>query len=162
MAPDLNLLLAHVHGKVVMITGAGGSIGSELTRQLLSLGPKALVLFELSEVALYEIEMEIEEFQAAKAIEGRARRPGGATKVVPVLGSVLDRKLVARTIRDFEVEVIYHAAAYKHVPIVETEPVHRPAEQHLRNAGPGRSRAESWAWSASCSCRATKRCGRPT
>ena len=65
VAPDNELLLAHVRDKVVMITGAGGSIGSELTRQLLMLGPKALVLFELSEVALYEIEMEIEEFRAA-------------------------------------------------------------------------------------------------
>ncbi len=121
VAPDLNLLLAHVHGKVVMITGAGGSIGSELTRQLLSLGPKALVLFELSEVALYEIEMEIEEFQRREQDKAAPDGPL-ATKVVPVLGSVLDRKLVARAIRDFEVEVIYHAAAYKHVPLVELNP----------------------------------------
>ena len=63
VTPDLELLAANVRGKVVMITGAGGSIGSELTRQLLKLGPKALVLFELSEVALYDISMEIEDVQ---------------------------------------------------------------------------------------------------
>jgi FlaA1/EpsC-like NDP-sugar epimerase len=121
VAPDKELLLAHVRDKVVMITGAGGSIGSELTRQLLMLGPKALVLFELSEVALYEIEMEIEEF-----LDRHNKKPDAVelakTEIVPVLGSVLDRKLVARTIRNFGVEVIYHAAAYKHVPIVEQNP----------------------------------------
>ena len=121
VAPDKELLLAHVRDKVVMITGAGGSIGSELTRQLLMLGPKALVLFELSEVALYEIEMEIEEF-----LDRHNKKPDAVelakTEILPVLGSVLDRKLVARTIRNFGVEVIYHAAAYKHVPIVEQNP----------------------------------------
>ena len=121
VAPDKELLLAHVRDKVVMITGAGGSIGSELTRQLLMLGPKALVLFELSEVALYEIEMEIEEF-----LDRHNKKPDAVelakTEIVPVLGSALDRKLVARTIRNFGVEVIYHAAAYKHVPIVEQNP----------------------------------------
>jgi FlaA1/EpsC-like NDP-sugar epimerase len=122
VAPDHDLLLAHVHGKVVMITGAGGSIGSELTRQLLMLGPKALVLFELSEVALYEIEVEIEEFLRQRKEVPEAEAPAPETEIIAVLGSVLDRKLVARTIRNFGVEVIYHAAAYKHVPIVEMNP----------------------------------------
>ena len=122
VAPDHDLLLAHVHGKVVMITGAGGSIGSELTRQLLMLGPKALVLFELSEVALYEIEVEIEEFLRQRKEAPEAEAPAPETEIIAVLGSVLDRKLVARTIRNFGVEVIYHAAAYKHVPIVELNP----------------------------------------
>jgi FlaA1/EpsC-like NDP-sugar epimerase len=121
VAPDHELLVAHVRDKVVMISGAGGSIGSELTRQLLMLGPKALVLFELSEVALYEIEMEIEEFLDRHNKQPDAI-PLAKTEIVPVLGSVLDRKLVARTIRNFGVEVIYHAAAYKHVPIVEQNP----------------------------------------
>jgi FlaA1/EpsC-like NDP-sugar epimerase len=121
VAPELELLTGHVKDKVVMITGAGGSIGSELTRQLLELGPKALILFELSEVALYEIEMEIEELKWRRAKEPDAT-PLTDTKIVPVLGSVLDRKVVARTIDNFGVEVIYHAAAYKHVPIVEMNP----------------------------------------
>lgn len=121
VAPELELLTAHVRDKVVMITGAGGSIGSELTRQLLALGPKALILFELSEVALYEIEMEIDDVKRRMSKEEDAAGVT-ETKIVPVLGSVLDRKLVARTIGDFGVEVIYHAAAYKHVPIVEVNP----------------------------------------
>jgi UDP-N-acetylglucosamine 4,6-dehydratase len=121
VAPELDLLTAHVKDKVVMITGAGGSIGSELTRQLLALGPKTLILFELSEVALYEIEMEIEEIKRRPPKEAEGTIPP-ETKVIPVLGSVLDRKVVARTMADFGVEVIYHAAAYKHVPIVEQNP----------------------------------------
>jgi FlaA1/EpsC-like NDP-sugar epimerase len=99
----------------------GGSIGSELTRQLLRLGPQTLVLFELSEVALYEISMEIEEVQRRLRMRAEADAPA-ATTVVEVLGSVLDRKLVSRTIQELGVQVIYHAAAYKHVPIVEANP----------------------------------------
>ena len=121
VAPELELLTGHVKDKVVMITGAGGSIGSELTRQLLELGPKSLILFELSEVALYEIEMEIEELKWRRAKEPEAP-PLADTKIIPVLGSVQDRKLVARIISDYDVEVIYHAAAYKHVPLVEVNP----------------------------------------
>jgi FlaA1/EpsC-like NDP-sugar epimerase len=121
VVPNLELLTANARGKVVMITGAGGSIGSELTRQLLKLGPKTLVLFELSEVALYDISMELEDLKRRlqKETEGAT---SGATSVVAVLGSVLDRKLVARTIQELGVEVIYHAAAYKHVPLVEANP----------------------------------------
>jgi FlaA1/EpsC-like NDP-sugar epimerase len=121
VSPNLELLAANVSGKVVMITGAGGSIGSELTRQLLKLGPKRLVLFELSEVALYEISMEIE--QLKRRLQQEAAAPATSdTTVVEVLGSVLDRKLISRTIQELGVEVIYHAAAYKHVPIVEANP----------------------------------------
>jgi FlaA1/EpsC-like NDP-sugar epimerase len=121
VSPDLELLGAKVRGRSVMITGAGGSIGSELTRQLLAVEPKTLVLFELSEVALYEITAEIED------IKRRTKdRPeiGNLTEtaVVGVLGSVLDRQLVTRTIEQHGVDVIYHAAAYKHVPIVEANP----------------------------------------
>ncbi len=122
VVPNLELLTANVRGKVVMITGAGGSIGSELTRQLLRLGPKTLVLFELSEVALYEISMEIEELNERLHKDEPERRAEQTTAIVQVLGSVLDRKLVARTIEQLGVEVIYHAAAYKHVPIVEANP----------------------------------------
>jgi len=118
VTPDLALLTAQVSGKVVMITGAGGSIGSELTRQLLKLEPKTLVLFDVSEAALYEISLEIEELKRRLHNEDESSTPV-ETSVVQVLGSVLDRKLVARTIAEQGVEVIYHAAAYKHVPIVE-------------------------------------------
>ncbi|MBM3544339.1 MAG: polysaccharide biosynthesis protein [Alphaproteobacteria bacterium] len=120
VAPDLELLTAQVRGKVVMITGAGGSIGAELTRQLLRLEPKTLVLFDISEAALYEIAIEIEELQRRRH---KGAEPGpGDTAIVQILGSVLDRKLVHRTIEGLGVEVIYHAAAYKHVPIVEANP----------------------------------------
>jgi len=119
--PNLELLSANVRGKVVMITGAGGSIGSELTRQLLRLAPRTLVLFDLSEVALYEISMEIDDLQRRQLKETEDGGPP-PTNVAAVLGSVLDRKLVARTIQDLGVEVIYHAAAYKHVPLVEANP----------------------------------------
>ncbi len=120
VTPNLELLAANVQGKVVMITGAGGSIGSELTRQLLKLGPKTLVLFELSEVALYDISMEIDDIQ--RRLQKEPELATAPTKVIAVLGSVLDRKLVTRTIQERGVEVIYHAAAYKHVPIVESNP----------------------------------------
>jgi FlaA1/EpsC-like NDP-sugar epimerase len=121
VTPNLELLAANVQGKVVMITGAGGSIGSELTRQLLKLGPKTLVLFELSEVALYDISMEIDDLNRRLQLETEGAT-AGPTGVVAVLGSVLDRKLMTRTIQERGVEVIYHAAAYKHVPIVEANP----------------------------------------
>jgi UDP-N-acetylglucosamine 4,6-dehydratase len=120
VTPDMELLTAQVHGKAVMITGAGGSIGSELSRQLLQLGPKTLVFLDVSEAALYEISLEIEQMQ--RELQKKAESPATATAVVQVLGSVLDRKLVTRTIQDYGIEVIYHAAAYKHVPIVELNP----------------------------------------
>jgi len=118
--PDIELLSSQVRGKSVLITGAGGSIGAELTRQLLQLVPKTLVLFDVSEPALYQISLEIEELQRRERLE--SGETGTATTIVQVLGSVLDRKLVPRIIEEHGVEVIYHAAAYKHVPIVEVNP----------------------------------------
>ena len=120
VTPDIELLSSQVHGKSVLITGAGGSIGAELTRQLLQLAPKTLVLFDVSEPALYQISLEIEELQRRERLE--SGETGTATTIVQVLGSVLDRKLVPRIIEEHGVEVIYHAAAYKHVPIVEVNP----------------------------------------
>ncbi len=120
--PDTSLLARDIHDKSVLITGAGGSIGSELTRQVLPLGPRRLILFELSEVALYDIESEARETIAAMRASGE---PGaaGATEIVTVLGSVLDRQLVHHVLDQHGVETIYHAAAYKHVPIVQGNPV---------------------------------------
>ena len=120
VAPDLALLTAQVQGKVVMITGAGGTIGSELARQLLLLAPRALILLDSSEAALYEISMEIEELQ--QRLRKESEGAGDDTAILQILGSVLDRKLVDRIIEEQGVEVIYHAAAYKHVPIVERNP----------------------------------------
>lgn len=105
--PDADLIEAPIAGKVVMVTGAAGSIGSELCRQILKHQPKKLVMFEQHEFSLYALENEFERAQ---------------DKVVSILGSVLDVRRVARTIERYEVETIYHAAAYKHVPMVEHNP----------------------------------------
>lgn len=98
-------------GASVMVTGAGGSIGSELCRQILKCRPKRLVLFEMSEFALYAIEKEL-----------RGQRDAELVEIVPRLGSVCDRARMDRVIGEAEVEVIVHAAAYKHVPMVEDNP----------------------------------------
>ncbi len=118
---DDSLLYGDIRDKSVMITGAGGSIGSELTRQALRLGPRRLVLFELSEVALYDIESETRTILASlhESGDGDAKPP----EIISVLGSVLDERLVKQTLEFHGVETIYHAAAYKHVPIVEENPV---------------------------------------
>lgn len=95
-------------GRCILISGAGGSIGSELCRQLLPSQPAKLVLYENSEVALYTIEMEL-----------RALTEGTDIQIKAVLGSVTDNVRVARVLQDEGVEVVLHAAAYKHVPMVE-------------------------------------------
>jgi len=99
-------------GRVVLISGAGGSIGSELTRQVLACRPRKLVLYELSELALFNIEMEL-----------RATAAEAGVELVPVLGSVTDQRQVRFVLHDHAVQVIVHAAAYKHVPLVEANPL---------------------------------------
>jgi len=120
--PDTSLLARDIRDKSVLITGAGGSIGSELTRQVLPLQPRRLVLFELSEVALYDIESEAREAIAAMRAAGESSAEK-EIEIVPVLGSVIDEQLVRHVLEGQEVETIYHAAAYKHVPIVQDNPV---------------------------------------
>ncbi len=99
-----------IENKTVMVTGAGGSIGSELCRQIIKQNPQSLVLFESSEFALYAIEKELNE----TAVQAQL-----STRIIPVLGNVIDDVLITSVIRSFAVKTIYHAAAYKHVPIVE-------------------------------------------
>lgn len=114
--PDEALMASNICGKVVMVTGAGGSIGSELCLQILKAGPACLVLFEVSEYALYKIHAEL------SALVGQAalfRGSEAAPRVVPVLGSVCDAARVRTTLSAFGVQTLYHAAAYKHVPLVE-------------------------------------------
>lgn len=110
------LLMARtIRGKSVLVTGAGGSIGSELCRQILANEPRRLVLFEISEPALYQIERELDaEMNGAGA---------AICEVVPVLGSVVEGEKVFDTLTEFEVDTVYHAAAYKHVPLVEANPI---------------------------------------
>lgn len=122
--PDIKLLGKHIRGKNVLITGAGGSIGSELTRQIVNLSPKQLVLLDLSEVALYEIEEEASRLLKKRRIEAKTEgKAAPNTEIVTVLGTVLDTALLSTTLNQLAIETIYHAAAYKHVPIVELNPI---------------------------------------
>lgn len=104
-----DLMHQNITDKVVLVTGGGGSIGSELCRQILAQKPKTLVLFELSEFALYAIERELTETQTSATI-------------VPVLGSVLNANRLNLVCRRFGVQTLFHAAAYKHVPMIEMNP----------------------------------------
>jgi len=104
VAPNLLLLHTDIKDKVVMVTGAGGSIGSELCRQIVALRAKKLILFEQNELALYSIDQELIKTQ---------------TITYPILGSVVNQSRIERICRHFCVDTIYHAAAYKHVPMVE-------------------------------------------
>jgi FlaA1/EpsC-like NDP-sugar epimerase len=109
--PDLDLMRRAVAGRTVMVTGAGGSIGREICRQLIALQPALLLLVEIGEYALYETHREL----IATA---------GAPRLVPLLGSVLDEARMDEIVATWRPDAIYHAAAYKHVPLVE----HNPAE----------------------------------
>jgi len=104
--PIQQLLQLNVTDKAVMITGAGGSIGTELCRQILQLKPSIIVLFELNEYALYAIERELKQLNAD-------------LPVIAALGSVLDQARIERLCKQYQIQTIYHAAAYKHVPLVE-------------------------------------------
>jgi FlaA1/EpsC-like NDP-sugar epimerase len=109
VAPNQELLQMDVTGKTVLVTGAGGSIGSELCRQIAKQKPNCLVLFELNEFALYSIEMELSETYPM-------------LKRVACLGSINDSDYLTGTLKKHRVNTVYHAAAYKHVPLVEANP----------------------------------------
>jgi FlaA1/EpsC-like NDP-sugar epimerase len=111
--PNHILLAMNVRSRVVMVTGAGGSIGSELCRQILSVGPRKLLLIEQSEFALYGIHQELEE-----------KLTGRDVVLVPLLASVQDDERMREIMSTWHPDTVYHAAAYKHVPLVE----HNPAE----------------------------------
>ena len=113
VVPNHILLAMNVRSKVVMVTGAGGSIGSELCRQILTVGPSKLLLIEQSEFALYGIHQELEEKLAGRHIV-----------LVPLLASVQDNERMHEIMSTWHPDTVYHAAAYKHVPLVE----HNPAE----------------------------------
>ncbi|MDR2220649.1 MAG: polysaccharide biosynthesis protein [Methylobacillus sp.] len=129
-APDAALLGRCITGKVVLVSGAGGSIGSELCRQIIKLKPLRLVLMELSEFALYSIEQELAAFCA---------RDKQDVELVPLLGSVMHQHRNEVVMKSFGVQTVYHAAAYKHVPIVE----HNPIEGARNNAIGTRRMAEA-------------------
>lgn len=105
--PKQELLEKNIKNKVVLVTGAGGSIGSELCRQIVKNQPKLLILYELSEFALYSIDKELQ---------------SSGMEILPVLGSVLNQTKLERIFSQYQVQTVYHAAAYKHVPLVESNP----------------------------------------
>ena len=115
-----DLLERCVTGKVVLVTGAGGSIGSQLCRQILELKPKVLLLFEHSEFNLYSILSELEQ---------QATRLSPCTRLLPILGTVRNQAKMLDLMKVWQVDTVYHAAAYKHVPMVE----HNIAEGILNN-----------------------------
>ncbi|WP_375170195.1 polysaccharide biosynthesis protein [Marinobacter sp.] len=108
--PDTAIVAKGLFQKSVMVTGAGGSIGSELCRQIIRHKPRTLVLFEQSEFSLYAIEREL---QAINRVEGLD------VELQPLLGSVVHRRRCEQVMRTFRIQTVYHAAAYKHVPLVE-------------------------------------------
>lgn len=110
VAPKKALMQADIEDKVVMVTGAGGSIGSELCRQIVKSKPCKLILFELSEFALYAIERELNQYLKDNQL---------AIELLPILGSVQRENRIEMVMKSFSVQTVYHAAAYKHVPLVE-------------------------------------------
>ena len=105
--PKLDLLEKNIKNKVVMVTGAGGSIGSELCRQIVKHQPTCLILFEMSEFALYSIDRELQ---------------NSGVRIIPILGTVTHQAKLERVLHQYAVQTVYHAAAYKHVPLVEANP----------------------------------------
>ena len=110
IAPDPILLSESINYKSILITGAGGSIGSELARKILEINPSKLVLLEISEPSLYQIQRELKNKFPEK-------------NIFSILGSACSRKLLENTIRKYKIDLIFHAAAYKHVPLVEDNPI---------------------------------------
>ncbi len=108
--PKAGLFEACIRDQVVMVTGAGGSIGAELCRQIIGLGPKRLVLFEMSELALYNIERELRTFAEQNALH---------VELVGLIGNGHHKQRMREIFLAYRVQTVYHAAAYKHVPIVE-------------------------------------------
>lgn len=110
---DMGVVRAEIEGKRVAVTGAGGSIGSELCRQILAYGPASLILIDNAETPLHSIDIEL----SARLQEG------AGTKIIPCIGDVRSRRSIERIFKRHRPQVVYHAAAYKHVPMMELAPV---------------------------------------
>ncbi|WP_296205440.1 polysaccharide biosynthesis protein [Psychrobacter sp. UBA3962] len=121
--PDPVLLAKNITGKNVLVTGAGGSIGSELCRQIIKNKPKCLVLYELSEYALYAIHQDLLAWQATHLEHFQ-------TEIIALLGNVNNQQKLNKVFNTYSINTVYHAAAYKHVPIVE----YNPFEGAINNA----------------------------
>jgi len=114
--PNPDLLQANIKDKTVLVTGAGGSIGSELCRQIIQLAPERLILFDHSEYGLYAIEKDLKTLLRKSIISDTG------IELVPILGNVCNQKRLEKVCDVYSVHTIYHAAAYKHVPLVESNP----------------------------------------
>jgi FlaA1/EpsC-like NDP-sugar epimerase len=110
---DLDLVEKNLKGRIILVTGAGGSIGSELCRQLLAAEPSKLILVDHAEYNLYAIHSNL---------HNRITKSGLSTELIPLLGDVTDERRITEIFRTHSPQVIYHAAAYKHVPMVEANP----------------------------------------
>lgn len=108
--PIRELLSANIQGKAVLVTGAGGSIGSELCRQIIKQKPTKLVLFELSEFNLYQIGSELKDKINTKNLD---------VELIPIMGTIQNKEHLSKVMKSFHINTVYHAAAYKHVPLVE-------------------------------------------
>jgi len=117
--PNEILLGKNIFEKVVLVTGAGGSIGSELCRQIVDIGPKTLILLEQNEYALYQIHAELERRWQNRETQDRTQ---STAELIAVLGSVQDERHMREVMTRFKPDTVYHAAAYKHVPLVEDNP----------------------------------------
>lgn len=146
--PDAQLLGPGIAGQVVLVSGAGGSIGAELCRQILALRPRRLVLLERSEPSLYGIDQEL-----------RRSLPANV-ELVSVLGSATDGQLVSRVLQEQAVQVVFHAAAYKHVPLVQANPLSGLANNVLGTLVLARAAARSGV--ASFTLISTDKAVRPT
>ncbi len=104
--PNLDLLSKNITSKVVMVTGAGGSIGSEISRQIIKLNPKKLIIIELSEFVLYRITEDLKNINKS-------------VKIIPLLINIQNQSKIEHLFKTFNIDTVYHAAAYKHVPLVE-------------------------------------------
>jgi FlaA1/EpsC-like NDP-sugar epimerase len=130
--PDVALLEKNIRNKVVLVTGAGGSIGRELCRQIIKFSPKSLILIDISEHALYQIDEELKKAVALQANGNSGEEASGDSqfdsattlpiKLIPCLASVRDAELMLKIFIAHQPATVFHAAAYKHVPLVEQNP----------------------------------------
>ena len=108
--PKHHLMIKNINDKVVLVTGAGGSIGSELSRQIIKINPSKLIILDFSEFALYSINKELNE---------SIKETKPKIEIVSILGNILDHDLINNVFENFHIDIIFHVAAYKHVPIIE-------------------------------------------
>ena len=127
--PDEQLLNKNTIGQTVMVTGAGGSIGSELCRQIYKIQPQKLLLVDMSEFALYQIHQELENLYQNEFIKTGLQSTKDGVEIIPLIASVCDETRINAIISTWQPDTVYHAAAYKHVPLVE----HNPGEGVFNN-----------------------------